>query len=290
MRSPEANRRTILAGLAAAAVLSADAPARGQTWPTAAFADVPGGRIGYETGGTGTRTVIFIHDGFTDSAVWDPIWPILGREYNVVRYDRHGHGRSPPATAAYSSSDDLAALMQRLNLSAAAFIAGSDGAGLAAEFALTRPAQVQQLLLVSPLVSGAPRPTQWQERLTGATPGDPSALAADRYIVNGPNRGARARLRAIFEAAPQDLSHADAFARPTPPLLPRLGAITAPTMILAGQRDMPDAIAMGESVQHAIPGARRDPVQGAGHLIYLDEPEIFAAAALAFIRSFGSRG
>jgi 3-oxoadipate enol-lactonase len=290
MRSTVVDRRTLVAGLITILTVL-DAPALAQPLaPPGAGIDVPGGRLSYETGGSGSRTVIFVHDGFTDSAVWDPIWPILGREYNVVRYDRRGHGRSPAATAPYSPSEDLAALMRRLNLNRAAFIAGSDGAGLAAEFALAHPAQVEQLLLVSPLIGGAPRPTAWQDRLASATPADPAALAADRYIVNGPNRSARARLRAIFTAAPQDLGHADPLARLSPPLLPRLAAIAAPTMILVGQRDMPDAVAMGEAVQHAIPRARRDPVQGAGHLIYLDEPEIFAAAALAFIRSYGSQG
>ena len=104
-------------------------------------------------------------------------------------------------------------------------------------------------------------------------------------------QGARARLRQIYAASPQDVGRGpDRWARPLPPLLPRLGGIRAPVLILSGARDLPDLVALSQTVQRAIPGARRDPVQGSGHLIYIDEPEIFAAAALGFFRSYGSHG
>lgn len=243
---------------------------------------VDGGSLFYELAGTGSRAVIFIHDGFTDSQVWEDIWPILGREYRVIRYDRRGHGRSPPSTTAYSPVDDILALMRQLGLPRATFIAGSDGAGIALEFALAYPSRVEQLVLASPLVSGAPVTQQIAERR--AAGGGAEVWISDRYIVNGPNRRARGRLRAIFQASPHDLTFTDTQERPRPPALPRLAGVRTPVLILSGSRDMPPVIAHSEAVQRAIPGAYRDPVQGSAHLIYIDEPEIFAAAALAFLR------
>jgi pimeloyl-ACP methyl ester carboxylesterase len=289
------NRRAILAapGLLSLALL-APASARAQIeYPSAPPAPrgsqlrVEGGSLYYEAGGSGSRTVIFIHDGFTDSAVWEDIWPILGREYQVVRYDRRGHGRSPPATSAYSSLDDITALMRQLGLARATFVAGSDGAGLALEYAIANPGRVEQLVLASPLVTGAAVTDEMAMRR--AAGGGAETWIADRYIVNGPNRRARGRLRAIYAASPHNLTFVDRQDRPRPPALPRLSAVRSPTLILSGSRDMPPVIAHSEAVQRAIPGAYRDPVQGSGHLIYIDESEIFAAAALAFIRPWMPR-
>ena len=265
-------------------------PERGNLLP------LPGGRLHFEAGGYGTRTVIFIHDQFTDAAVWEDIWPILGREYRTVRYDRRGYGFTPPSTEAYVPSQDLAELMNHLSIPSAVLVAGSDGANIALEFALAYPGRVEQLLLVSPIISGAPMSPAYQAWVdannaplaTGDAASAASNWAGDRYIVSGPNRSARSRLRQIYAACPNDLGARDIRAVVASTLLPRLGGVQAQTLILSGARDMPEVVTLSQSLQRAIPGARRDPVQGSGHLIYLDEPEIFAAAALAYIRTFGA--
>ena len=286
-----------------AAALAAPTLAFAEEWTDAPMTPVrgerlslPGGPLHFEAGGYGTRTVIFIHDQFTDSAVWEDIWPILGREYRTIRYDRRGFGLTPPSTETYSPAQDLAELMNHLATPGAVLVAGSDGANIALEFALAHPARVEQLLLVSPIVSGAPMTPAYQAWIdannaplaSGDTAGAASNWAGDRFIVSGPNRSARSRLRQIYAACPQDLRNRDTRVAPVPPLLPRLAGVQAQTLILSGARDMPEVVTLSQSLQRAIPGARRDPVQGSGHLIYLDEPEIFAAAALAYIRTFGA--
>jgi pimeloyl-ACP methyl ester carboxylesterase len=289
--SREISRRVVLACLLATAVAPAPAAAQSPMIPEdGGLVPVEAGRLHVEQGGSGSRTLVLIHDGFTDAAVWQDIWPILGREYRLVRFDRRGFGRSPAATAAYSPVDDILAVMRRAGVQRAAFLAGSDGAGLALEFALAHPEMVEQLLLVSPVVSGGPANPPSAQHFA-ANGSSPETWVADRYLVSGPNRSARARLRQIYAASPQDVGRGpDRWARPLPPLLPRLGGIRAPVLILSGARDLPDLVALSQTVQRAIPGARRDPVQGSGHLIYIDEPEIFAAAALGFFRSYGSHG
>ena len=275
-------------------------PAYGQSpWPQT-FAQAPiansvaveGGRLSYEVAGSGLRTIIFIHDGFTDMRVWDEIWPVLGHEYRVVRYDRRGHGRTPESSRPYSAVDDIASLVVELGIARAVIVAGSDGADLALGFALAHPAQVEQLVLVSPRVAGGPPSPSTDARISANNAALASGDVAtsiglwvnDRYIVNGPNRSARARLRSILETSPHDLNNRDSQDRARASVLPRLSGVSAPTLILYGARDMPDILPVSRAIQLALPGARLDPVQGSGHLIYLDEPEIFAAAVLAFVR------
>ena len=175
-----------------------------------------------------------------------------------------------------------------------ALIAGSSSAQIALDFAIANPALVQQILLVSPIVAGAPPADPMAARIaannaplaSGDVAGAVNNWVSDRYIVAGPNRRARARLRAVLESSPQNLTHAD---QPSPPITALLNRIQAPVQILSGARDVPEVIAHSQSLERMIPGAIRAPVQGSGHLIYIDEPEIFAAAAIAFIRSWQSR-
>src|SRR5471032_197269 len=79
---------------------------------SAARAEMDGGQIYYETCGSGPQAIVLIHDGVINSASFDDIWPILCKDFRVVRYDRRGYGRSPAAKAPYSPQDDLAAVMR----------------------------------------------------------------------------------------------------------------------------------------------------------------------------------
>ena len=70
-----------------------------------AFAPVDGSTLYYEECGSGPQTVVLIHDGVVNSAVWDQVWPEFCRHFHTIRYDRRGYGRSPAAKTWYSETD-----------------------------------------------------------------------------------------------------------------------------------------------------------------------------------------
>src|ERR1700736_2000179 len=70
-----------------------------------------GSKLYYEECGTGAEAVVLIHDGIAHSAVWDDVWPDFCKHFHTIRYDRRGYGRTPAATAAYTETEDLAALL-----------------------------------------------------------------------------------------------------------------------------------------------------------------------------------
>ena len=76
-----------------------------------AFVDLDGGRLYYEECGNGGDTVVLLHDGAANSAVWDDVWPAFCKQFHTIRYDRRGYGRSPATTKPYYEADDLAALL-----------------------------------------------------------------------------------------------------------------------------------------------------------------------------------
>jgi 3-oxoadipate enol-lactonase len=131
-----------------------------------AFLEVENGKIYYQECGSGPLTVVLVHDGVLDSAVWNAVWPEFCRQFHTIRYDRRGYGRSPAATQGHFATDDLAALLRHLKVSRAAIVGSSHGGEISINFALDHPEIVQQLVLAGAVVGGMPYsralPRSWQ--------------------------------------------------------------------------------------------------------------------------------
>lgn len=276
--------------LSATPAAAADAPG--------AFAPVQGGQVYYETCGSGPETLVLLHDGVVHSAGWDDAWPILCAQFRVVRYDRRGYGRSPQATSPYAAVDDVAAVMAAARVQRATLVGSSNGGGVATDFTLAHPERVERLVLVGPFVSGF-RPSipfilrglwLFSPMLLGDdVAGTIKRGAKDRYILGPGQDAARARLKALLTANPQNITHGDR-QTPTPPARPRLPTITAPTLILVGEADIGDVKRQAAAIEGLIPGARRVVMRGAGHLMYVEQPVAFADEVAGFVRSAPVRG
>src|SRR5277367_5282652 len=120
----------------------------------AEMVDVEGGQIYYETCGKGPQAIVLIHDGVVNSASFDDMWPILCRDFRVVRYDRRGYGKSPAAKAAYSPQEDLAAVMAAAKMDHASLVGFSFGGGLAVSYAILHPDQVDRLIISGAAING----------------------------------------------------------------------------------------------------------------------------------------
>jgi pimeloyl-ACP methyl ester carboxylesterase len=62
-----------------------------------------------------------------------------------------------------------------------------------------------------------------------------------------------------------------------------LGAVSAPTLLLWGERDTETPIADGRKMERLIRGSRLIAVAGAGHFSYLDSPSFVNAVVGAFL-------
>ncbi|MDB5463731.1 MAG: alpha/beta hydrolase fold [Phenylobacterium sp.] len=120
----------------------------------AEMVDVDGGQLYYETCGTGAQAIVLIHDGVVNSASFDDMWPILCKDFSVVRYDRRGYGKSPPAKASYSPQADLATVMAAAKMDHARLVGFSFGGGLAVSDAIDHPEAVDRLILSGAALNG----------------------------------------------------------------------------------------------------------------------------------------
>src|SRR5881628_1352773 len=121
--------------------------------PDTGFVPVPGGRLYYESFGSGP-TVVLLHGGNLDRRMWDEQVTVLAPHFRVIRYDARGFGRSGPADTAFQAHADLYALLRRLAVRRASLVGLSLGGRIAVDFTLDHPEMVYKLVLAGSGLSG----------------------------------------------------------------------------------------------------------------------------------------
>jgi pimeloyl-ACP methyl ester carboxylesterase len=258
----------------------------------AAMAEVEGGQVYYETCGQGTKTIVLLHDGVIDSASFDEMWPILCRDFRVLRYDRRGYGRSPAAKQAYSPQDDLRAVLAAAGVERTTLVGFSNGGALAVSYAIQHPEAVDRLVLAGAAINGFDVSKAFIDRNThivmpmivGNVDGVIERASEDPYLFAPGHAAARERAIAIAKASPQDIRHQvrDPI-RPWPSDLPGMAALKIPTLILTGDHDIADVQAMAGAAQVLIPGSKRVVVADAGHMMQLEHPKEVTGLIARFI-------
>ena len=239
---------------------------------------VEGGEVWAEdTGGDGPPLVL-MHPGWGDSAIWDPLIGRLAARYRVVRYDAPGYGRSPAPAAPFTLSGVLATVVDHLGLDRAALVAHSGSGGPAICLALDQPGRLSALILVAPGTEDYPWPgddpylAEFGARLQAGDREGLVALGLRTWAAAGADPAAQAQIRSAVTAffAIGDLM------RPDPPAYPRLGEITAPSVLAIGDLDYPMVRDCGGRIARAIPECRLIIVPGADHLLPLRAPDALA--------------
>ena len=254
-----------------------------------------GARIHFERSGTGFP-VLFIHAGIADSRMWEPQATALAKHFDMIRPDQRGFGHSELPPVPYSTLADLIALLNHLKVDRAHVVGCSVGGTAAIDLALDHPERVERLVLVAAGVSGAnlgaADAALFADIEAADEAGDVDAVnrAEVRLWVDGPRRPegsapAAVRelvldmngrmLRSNFDSAPHQ--------RLDPPAVTRLHELTAPTLVIVGDQDLPHASANADLIISKVAGARKVVIKDAAHLPSLERPEEFNRLVLDFL-------
>ncbi|MFI6213117.1 alpha/beta fold hydrolase [Nocardia brasiliensis] len=116
------------------------------------YAEVNGGRLYYETQGTG-QPLILLHGGLaTAESTFGTYVPELSKTRQVISVDLQAHGHTPDRERALSYeslADDISALITHLNLGRTDLFGYSLGGGVAMQVAARRPDLVGRLAIAS---------------------------------------------------------------------------------------------------------------------------------------------
>jgi pimeloyl-ACP methyl ester carboxylesterase len=257
------------------------------------YIEVNGGRIFYEAAGNGPA-VIMIHDGILHRETWDAQFAAFARSYRVIRWDRRGYGRSDSPKAPFSNLDDLSKLMNTLKVERVTLMGCSSGGLLAIDFALEHPEKVSSLILVGPIISGFGFSKHFQTRGDRGYPIADAPVAEkikywaqkDPWITAPESKAAKEKMEILLTANPQNMSGAGRYARgPGRSAMGLLSEIKVPTLILAGESDIPDVHAHIGVIQAGIAGSQRVVLPHSGHLAHLEVPDAFNKVVLDFLKT-----
>ncbi|MCX7366217.1 MAG: alpha/beta hydrolase [Alphaproteobacteria bacterium] len=238
------------------------------------------------------QPIVFIHGWTLSSEIWSLQLDWLAAQgMRAVAYDRRGHGRSPKPDSAYdfdTLADDLAGLLDRLDLQQVMLVGHSMGAGEVVRYIARHGGKrIARVMLVAP-TTPEPLAPAITDKLV-------SALGADRegYLAAGApgllGRNAEPELvewalSIALQAAPQaQIACMRAFA--STDFRPDMKAVTQPTLIVYGSGDAPVAALNAQRTHAAIAGSRLEIYQGAPHALFLTDTERFNRDLLQFARS-----
>ncbi|MFB7914656.1 alpha/beta fold hydrolase [Streptomyces sp. NPDC056061] len=247
--------------------------------------------------GTG-RPLVLLHGGFLDHTMWDDQISFFARRYRVIAPDARGHGRSANATAPFRHTDDLAALLRRLDTGPAVLVGISMGASIAVDTALEHPELVGAVVVGG---AGTSEPYFTDPWTANTLAGWQAALAAGDLdaAVETFTLFAAGPQRTLDDLDPEVVGRLRAMTRgtlskhtPDEPdwLVPlhdtweRAAAIDVPVLAVNGGVDSPDHIGMAERLASTVADGRVASIDGTAHYPNMERPDVFDAVLDDFLR------
>jgi pimeloyl-ACP methyl ester carboxylesterase len=253
---------------------------------------INGVRLYYELHGSG-EPLVLVHGAWVDATAWRLVVPGLAENFRVLIYDRRGHSRSErPATQGSfeEDGDDLAALVETLELAPAHVVTNSGGGNIALRLATRRPDVFRSLSCHEPvlwsLLEDDPESREMLQR------GARSLEAVSRRIAEGDHEGTARQFveevafgpgaweselppetRAIFvRNAPTAL---DELQGPNPFSIEEeaLSRLKIPMRLTDGSDSPPVFPRVLDRLVELIPRVTRETIEGAAHAPQLTTPE-----------------
>jgi pimeloyl-ACP methyl ester carboxylesterase len=251
------------------------------------FATSGRAQLAYDrTGVDGGADVLLMHAGVNDRRSWHHVVERLSPRHRCVAFDMRGFGETTyEREDGWSPVTDALAVLDAAGVEQAVVIACSMGGEPAMELALAHHARVAGLALIGAAIRGAPYPdldegptAELNARIEAAeAAGDVDEVGRlEAWMwLDGPSAeegrvGGSARElfldmngRALRAEDPGEQAEIS-------PAWPRLGEITAPTLVMIGRLDAEDVRAIDERAAGIIPRAQLSFLDGVAHLPHLE--------------------
>jgi pimeloyl-ACP methyl ester carboxylesterase len=249
----------------------------------------------------GGADVLLIHAGVNDRRSWQHVIEQLRPRHRCVAFDQRGFGETTyEREDGWSPVADALAVLDAAGLEQPVVVACSMGGQTAIDLALAHPDRVAGLVLIGTAIRNAPYPNletgptaELNARIEAAdAAGDLDEVgrldawmwldgpSVEEGRVDGPTRelfldmNARA-LRALDPGEQAEI----------PPAWPRLGEITAPTLVMIGRLDVEDIQVIDEQAVGIIPGARLRWLDSVAHVPHLEGDPATLDEIAAFVNA-----
>lgn len=244
-----------------------------------------------DTGGN-NPPVVLLHALGLDRRMWRDVIRELSANYRVIAYDLRGHGHAagaPLAKNIFDFADDLRELLGHFGITKATVIGLSMGGSIAQCFALNHADRIERLGILASTAWGHPA---FEARAQAAERDGmdaqviptltrwftPEALALNNWAVRYARDRVQRALVTDWSASWRALGQIDIEAR--------LGDISVPTFIIAGERDPSTPPELMQKLADAIPKASFEIIAAGPHMLTLEKPREVAEAVLRKLALF----
>jgi 3-oxoadipate enol-lactonase len=247
-------------------------------------------------GPDGAPVLVLANPIGTTRAIWAAQVPVLQRHFRLLRFELRGHGEPGDRSAAppgpYSIAElgtDVLGLMRDYGVTTAAYCGISIGGMIGLWLAANAPDRISSLVVCCTAITPMPSRQAWLDRaalvrsagmaaISEMTP--PRWFTAD-FIARQP-AAVSAVLDMLLGTDPQGYAGcAEAIADLD--LGPALGAIKAPTLVLAGAEDPAAPPWQGAQTALGITDSRLTVIRGTSHLAPYQTPGPITAALLGHL-------
>ena len=261
-------------------------------------------RVHYNDAGTGAETVVMLHGSGPGASGWANfhrnVDAFVAAGYRVVLMDCLGWSKSDPVVCTGSRSDlnarTLKALLDGLALERVHIVGNSMGGHSAVAFALAHPERVARLVLMGGGTGGpsqfVPMPTEGIKLLQGLYR-EPT-IDNLKKMMNVFVYDASSLTEELFQARLDNMlarkDHLDNFVKSLaanpkqfPDQGPRLGEITAPTLVIWGRDDRFVPMDVGLRLIWGMPNAELHIFNRCGHWAQWEHADKFNRMVLDFL-------
>lgn len=232
-------------------------------------------------------TVIYIHGAGGSHLDWSPELRRMPQA-NAIALDLPAHGKSTPPhrTTISEYADDVMALVDALSLQRAIFAGHSMGGAIAQQIALSYPDKVAGLMLIGTGAKLSVHPDILNRVMT-----DYEAVAdlLAGWLWGGDvDDKTKDITRAQLLKTPPEVTYGDYVACNGFDIRAQLSRITTPTLVISGTHDKMTPLKYGQFLADNIPNAQLAVIDGAGHMLGLEQPQKVAGIIANWLESLGS--
>lgn len=238
------------------------------------------------------ETILFSNSLGTDLTMWDKQIELLGQEFNILRYDTHGHGKSEVTEGEYSIEmlgNDVLDLLDSLNIEKVNFCGLSIGGLTGQWLGIHAPERLNKLIICNTAVKIGNK-EGWNTRIETVQKNGLNSIVSgtqERWFTPEFVSENKAEVDAVLAtflqtpvlgyisccAAVRDADFTD-----------EVSKISVPTLIISGTEDLVTTVKDGDFLMEKIPNSILAAFKTA-HISNIEKADDFTKLLIEFIKN-----
>jgi 3-oxoadipate enol-lactonase len=255
------------------------------------------GRFGYEAAGdSGLPPLVFLHGIGGAARAWRGQIAAFGGRYRAIAWDMPGYGGSAPlATVSIATlADALQNFLDQVGATKPVLVGHSIGGMIVQQWLAQHPGTAAAVVLAQTSPAFGKADGDWQKSFIearlgpldrGETMPSLASTLVNELVGDDPDADGMEVARDCMAAVPEASYRASMLALLGFDQRNALREIKVPTLVLSGSKDKNAPAPMMAKMASYIPQAAYLEIEGVGHLVNLERPEIFNAALDQFLKA-----